>query len=55
MAPGPTAMTGDAGCALTNDSLVDTARQLRDLHVGVLPIWGEDKAPTIPWRRRCEP
>jgi CBS domain-containing protein len=35
-------MTGSAECITVNDTLVDAARKMRDLHVGALPICGED-------------
>jgi CBS domain-containing protein len=35
-------MTHDAECAATTDTLVDAARKMRDLDVGLLPICGED-------------
>jgi CBS domain-containing protein len=35
-------MTGGVECASENDSLVEAAKQMRDLDVGALPICGED-------------
>ncbi len=35
-------MSGGAECASTSDSVAKTARKLRDLDVGALPICGED-------------
>ena len=35
-------MSGSAECAQTSDTLVEAARKMRDLHVGALPICGED-------------
>jgi CBS domain-containing protein len=35
-------MTEGAECASVNDTLVDAARKMRDLDVGMLPICGED-------------
>jgi CBS domain-containing protein len=35
-------MTSGAECAATTDTLVDAARKMRELDVGLLPICGED-------------
>lgn len=35
-------MTGGVECASVNDTLADAARKMRDLHVGSLPICGDD-------------
>lgn len=36
-------MTAGAECVGENETLVDAARKMRDLDVGLLPICGEDK------------
>jgi CBS domain-containing protein len=35
-------MTGGVECVPENETLADAARKMRDLHVGALPICGED-------------